>query len=966
MFNVLLAQAVLVKEASEVVQMTESDDPDGIGTGRILTLQSTGALKTAANCIGVVVALAGLAVLLGWVLQIPLLRTLSLGSVTMKADAAICFLFTGIALWLLRIESPQSPAQKAQRYIAYWLALLVLMTGLLTMLEYIFNWNIGLDQLFVRDLSPAPGTAYPGRMAPYAAVNFFIIGLCLLLLDVKSRGGQRPSSYLIAIVGVTSLGVVIGYIYGVPEFRGEPTPLALSAAAAFLLVFAGVLLVRPAAGITAVLFADYPAGLMLRLLVPGLIILVILTGWLRLQGEVAGYYSARFGLALFSLVNTLIGMALLLIAAKLLSNSDLRRRRADAEIRQLNAGLEKQVEERTTDLRKSEEKYRSIFENSVEGIYQTTLEGRFISVNPAFARICGFESPGEMINSISDIRKQIYVHAEDRDRLMALLRTSDAVRDFEVEMRRRDGSTVWVSTNIRPVRGRDGRIAYTEGALIDITERKHIEEALKGSEELYRSLFENMLNGFAYCRMFYEDGKPQDFAYLAVNGAFEKLTGLKDVVGKRVSEVIPGIRESDPQVFEVYGRVALTGAPEVFETYVKALKMWFYISVYSPVKECFVAVFDVITERKLAEEALKSSEARYRELFDHMASSVAVYEAAGNGEDFIIRDFNRPAERLEKVRKEDIVGRSVRQVFPGVVDFGLFDVFKRVWRTGVPEYFPVSLYRDARILGWRENYVYKLPSGEIVAIYDDVTERMQAAEKLQEQKLELERSNTELERFAYVASHDLQEPLRTISSYLQLLERRYLKNLDENATRYINFTVDAANRLQNMIGGLLEYSRVETRGQPFEPVNFESVLRQTVENLHSAVAESGAGITHDPLPTVMGDRGQLSRLFQNLLANSIRYRSQEPPRIHVSAVKQDSEWVLSVKDNGVGIDPEYKDQIFLIFQRLHGRDVPGIGLGLSIAKRIVERHGGRIWVESEPGKGATFYFTIPAQGGTQN
>ena len=245
----------------------------------------------------------------------------------------------------------------------------------------------------------------------------------------------------------------------------------------------------------------------------------------------------------------------------------------------------------------------------------------------------------------------------------------------------------------------------------------------------------------------------------------------------------------------------------------------------------------------------------------------------------------------------------------------------------------------------------------------DLTARKKAEEQVREKTLELERSNTELERFAYVASHDLQEPLRTISSYLQLLERRYKERLDEKGLQYMDFTVTAANRLQNMISGLLEYSRVETRGKPFGPVDCETVLNQTLDNLRLAIEESKAVITHDDLPTVPGDRGQLVRLFQNLLSNSIRYRGQEPPLIHVSAQKQYGEWVFSVKDNGIGIDPEYKEQIFIIFQRLHGRDVPGIGLGLSVAKRIVERHGGRIWVESEPGKGATFYFTIPAEGG---
>jgi PAS domain S-box-containing protein len=259
----------------------------------------------------------------------------------------------------------------------------------------------------------------------------------------------------------------------------------------------------------------------------------------------------------------------------------------------------------------------------------------------------------------------------------------------------------------------------------------------------------------------------------------------------------------------------------------------------------------------------------------------------------------------------------------------------------------------------------------ILLAIEDITERRQAenvlAEKtvyvLAEKTAQLERSNAELQRFAYVVSHDLQEPLRSISSYLQLLERRYKSKLDGEAREFIDFAIGGANRLQNMIVGLLAYSRLETPGDPFEMVNCESVLEHVLRDLSKAIDESKAEITHDPLPIVFADQAQLASLFQNLIANSIRYRGSEPPRIHVSAAKQDSEYVFAVRDNGIGIDPEYNEQIFVIFQRLHGRDVPGIGLGLALARRIVERLGGRIWVESEPGKGATFYFTVSIRGG---
>jgi len=238
-----------------------------------------------------------------------------------------------------------------------------------------------------------------------------------------------------------------------------------------------------------------------------------------------------------------------------------------------------------------------------------------------------------------------------------------------------------------------------------------------------------------------------------------------------------------------------------------------------------------------------------------------------------------------------------------------------------------------------------------------------AEEKLKQTVAALEHSNAELERFAYIASHDLQEPLRMVSSFTQLLEKRYKDKLDADAHDFINFAVDGARRMQNLINDLLAYSRVSPRGKPFEPTNTEEVFEAAVANLQIAIKESKSKVTHDALPSVMADEGQLVQVFQNLISNGIKFRGKEPPRVQVSAMHKEGEWVFSVKDNGIGIDPQYFDRVFIIFQRLHGHEYPGTGAGLSIAKRIVERHGGRIWVESEPGKGSVFYFSIPAKGG---
>jgi light-regulated signal transduction histidine kinase (bacteriophytochrome) len=226
---------------------------------------------------------------------------------------------------------------------------------------------------------------------------------------------------------------------------------------------------------------------------------------------------------------------------------------------------------------------------------------------------------------------------------------------------------------------------------------------------------------------------------------------------------------------------------------------------------------------------------------------------------------------------------------------------------------------------------------------------------------ELKRSNEELQQFAYVASHDLQEPLRMVTSYMQLLQQRYKEQLDPDAQEFISYAVDGASRMKSLIQDLLTYSRVETAAREFSTVDMNDVVKTVQRHLRFTLEETGTSLTNDELPKIRADEQQITQLFQNLISNAIKFRSDQAPHVHVGVKREGRFWQFCVQDNGIGIDQQYYQRIFIIFQRLHNRSkYPGTGIGLAICKKVVERHGGNIWVESTPGQGTTFYFTLPA------
>jgi len=298
-------------------------------------------------------------------------------------------------------------------------------------------------------------------------------------------------------------------------------------------------------------------------------------------------------------------------------------------------------------------------------------------------------------------------------------------------------------------------------------------------------------------------------------------------------------------------------------------------------------------------------------------------------------------------RRIETLGKGVEIIGSGNLDY-------RITVEGNDELSALALASNEMASELKRSYT------SVENLQTEIEERKKAEESLALAINDLQRSNKELEQFAYVASHDLQEPLRMVASYTQLLAERYENQLDDKAKKFIHYAVDGAVRMQLLINDLLAYSRIGTKARSMEPVDSHSALGRAISSLKLQIDEAKAIITNNELPVVRADASQLTQLFQNLIGNALKFRGAENPRIHISAVDEKKEWLFSVSDNGIGIDPQYAEKVFIIFQRLHTKEeYPGSGIGLAICKKIVERHGGRIWFKSEIGKGTTFYFTIP-------
>ena len=493
----------------------------------------------------------------------------------------------------------------------------------------------------------------------------------------------------------------------------------------------------------------------------------------------------------------------------------------------------------------------------------------------------------------------------------------------------------------------------------DSSRRGLAEEALRESEERYRML----LDGVQNYAIFMMDPRGQIVSW---NAGAERIKGYTgdQIIGRNFScFFLPeDIERGRPE--QILRMIAASGRHEEQLMRVRRDGTRYLASVtltalrdaagnLRGIAEISHDLSD-ITERKQTEE-------KYRTLFNSIDEGYCTIEVLFDESDKPIdyRFLELNPSFVKQTGIQNALGKRIREIAPLHEEYW-FEIYGKIALTGEParfEHFAAQLHR------WFDVYAFRVGTpreGKVSVLFRDITKRKEAEALLLQKVEELNRSNKELGQFAYVASHDLQEPLRMVASYTQLLSRRYKGKLDSDADEFIAFAADGASRMQRLIQDLLTYSRVGTKEKDLRDTSSEETLQQALVNLRGAIEESGAVVTHDPLPTVLADEMQLIQLFQNLVGNAIKYQNPGVPRVHISAAKNGGEkWIFSVQDNGLGIDSQYFERIFGMFQRLHKREeFSGTGIGLAICKKIVERHGGSISVESQPGEGSTFRFAL--------
>jgi PAS domain S-box-containing protein len=619
--------------------------------------------------------------------------------------------------------------------------------------------------------------------------------------------------------------------------------------------------------------------------------------------------------------------------------------------------------------RASEAKFRGILESAPDAMVIADGQGRIVLVNAETERLFGY-SRDELVGQLVDIlvpERFRGKHPQHRQGYTAHPRPRAMGEGADLRGLRKDNTEFSVEISLSPIETPEGTLISS--AIRDVTARRAAEKRIAHMEDRYRTLLEAAPDAMVVAN--------QAGEIILVNVQAEKQFGYRrdELVGQKVGNIIPkGFAE----------QLVVGGTPSAVEVIAQQIRKGleliarrkdgteFPIEIMlspmeSPEGILVTAAVRDISERKHAEDALQQSENRLRVLIDGVKDyAILMLDPKG-----LVTTWGEGAERIKGYRAEEIIGQSFSRFYlpEAIAQQKPSQELKIAEEQGRFEEEGWRVRKDGSRF-WANVVITALrdETGQLrgfAKVNRDFSERKKSDEQLAKTLTELKRSNEELQQFAYVASHDLQEPLRMVASYTQLLAQRYKGRLDADADEFIAYAVDGSNRMQGLIQDLLAYSRAGTNGKALGQVSSEDALDEALNNLRAMIEESGTTVTHDALPPIKTDESQLVQVFQNLVGNAMKYHGVEAPRVHVSATKNGAkEWIFSIRDNGMGIDSQYFERIFIIFQRLHGREeFEGTGIGLAICKKIVERMGGRIWVESQLEKGSTFFFALPERDG---
>jgi PAS domain S-box-containing protein len=636
------------------------------------------------------------------------------------------------------------------------------------------------------------------------------------------------------------------------------------------------------------------------------------------------------------------------------------RKKSEVALEEGRKNLELKVQKRKKELKSASNYNRSLIEASVDPLVTIGPNGKITDVNKSTESVTGYSRDDLIGSDFSDYFTEPEKAREGYQQVFQ----NGTVMDYPLEIKHKNGHITPVLYNASVYLDDSGSVVGVFAAARDITEVKKAEEEIQKLANIVESSDDAIIS------------KTFDGIITSWNEGAKILYGYSqdEIIGKNISILIPPDLKEEYKQFTkqiLRGERVYHYERERIRKDGKLIDVSLTLSPIFDLSGKLVGISIIARDISIRKKAEKKLE--YANKYNRSLIEASVDPLVTIGPDGKITDVNLATESITGFSRSNLINTDFSDYFtePEKAREG----YQQVFQNGTVMDYPLEIkHKNGHITPVLYNAsVYRDDNDEIIGVFAaarDITELKKAEYKLKEyqdtleEKVkkrteELANSNKELEQFAYITSHDLREPLRMITNFLQLLERRYTDQLDQDAKEFIGFAVDGAKRLDNMTNDLLSYSRITTKKEEINTVNFENVLEEALINLKVPIEENNAVITHDPLPKIQGN-GQLKvQLFQNIIGNAIKYRSQETPKIHISSKKEKNQYVFSIKDNGIGMAPEHLEKIFTIFKRLHTHEkYEGTGIGLAIAEKIVHQQGGEIWVESEQGKGSTFYFTI--------